>query len=210
METITLNHRQYMESIGHIADNATHRFALQAENWWNRHFSWNKDGCRVLTDEKGEHLAYLFYKVDRYRDYLTIHNLFTPQCHRENGYAYNMLETLFLQQADEGVLRFKMNCTPQALDFYKKMSLIYWGVDEIGNYHCDLPLPQDGIAGIYTMIRTESDAALLGKRAESIYEKVKENGSAFDETAVKNFESDKKRLGNAYRHETLKKLFDMC
>jgi len=204
METITLDHDQYTESINTIADDATYRFAVQAEAWWNRHFSWRNDGCRVLTDESGEHLAYLFYKVDRYREYLTIHNLFTPKAHRRQGYAYEMLETLFQDQADQGVQRFHMSCTPQALDFYAKIALIYWGVDAGGNYHCDLPLPSEGITGIEPMIRDSSNRELLGDKAENIYRKVCEDGKHFEEAKRHDFESDKKMLEDSYRHDALK------
>lgn len=206
MHTITLDHDQYMESIADIADDATHRFALQAESWWNRHFSWKKDGCRVLMNESGEHLAYLFYKVDRYHEYMTLHNLFTPDIHRNRGYAFNMLETLFQIQADQGVKRFHMNCTPQALGFYAKLALVYWGVDTTGNYHCDLPLPENGVAGIDAMVKESSNCELLGEKAQKIYQKVQDNGEHFETEKSRRFEADKKMLEEAYRHEALKEL----
>ena len=206
METITLDHDQYTESINNIADEATYRFARQAEAWWNRHFSWRSDGCRVLMDEKGEHLAYLFYKVDRYREYLTIHNLFTPEVHRRQGYALEMLETLFSTQADRGVRRFHMSCTPEALSFYAKMALIYWGVDETGNYHCDLPLPSEGIPGIKPMVQDSSNQELLGDHADAIYQKVSDDGAHFGTEKSRRFEKEKKMLDDAYRHDALKEI----
>ncbi len=204
METISLNHDQYTESINQITDDATYRFAQQAEKWWDRHFSWTQDGCRVLTDESGTHLAYLFYKVDRYREYLTVHNLFTPENHRNKGYAFAMLESLFQSQADRNVRRFHMSCTPQALGFYAKLALVYWGVDETGNYHCDLPLPADGINGIAPMVENETNRELLDGKAEKIFQKVKENGQHFEAEKSRRFAHDKEWLEDAYRHEALK------
>lgn len=206
METIHLNCHQYTKSIAEIADESTQRFAKQAQTWWSRHFSWNSDGCRVLINGRGEHLAYLFYKVDRYRDYLTIHNLFTPQIHRHNGYALAMLEEAFQNQADRDVKRFHMSCTPQALGFYARLSLIYWGVDIAGNYHCDLPLPSDGIDGIPGMVERETNRTLLGGKGESIYRKVRDNGTAFEESRRHRFEEDKKSLCGTFRHDALKKI----
>jgi predicted GNAT family acetyltransferase len=208
MKTIILDHSQYLKSIASIEDEATLRFARQAESWWNRHFSWKRDGCHVLTNDSGEHLAYLFYKLDRYREYLTIHNIFTPRAHRTQGYAMSMLETLFLQSADKNVGRFKMNCTSGALEFYAKLSLVYWGVDGAGNYFCDLPLPANGIPGIPEMIKSRSSRQLLNGNALSIYQKVSSNGENFEAMEEARFRTDKKRLGKAYRHLELKKLLD--
>jgi hypothetical protein len=206
METITLDHDQYTESINTISDDATYRFALQAEEWWNRHFSWKQDGCRVLMDDSGTHLAYLFYKVDRYREYLTVHNLFTPEVYRHSGYALAMLEGLFEKQAEQHVKRFHMSCTPQALGFYARLPLVYWGVDETGNYHCDLPLPSDGIAGIAPMVQNESNQSLLGEKAEKIFRKVKGNGQHFESEKSSRFEKDKTWLDDAYRHKALQEI----
>lgn len=206
METLHLNHTQYMESIADIGDDTTYRFALQAEKWWNRHFSWNKDGCRVLIDDKGHHLVYLFYKVDRYRDYLTVHNLFTPLLHRNRGHAFAMLEDAFSHQAERNVKRFRMSCTPGALGFYDKLALIYWGVDTTGNYLCDLPLPQEGVAGIENMIETQSNHTLLGKEAQSIYKKVQIDGEDFETEKQERFTADKILLGDSYRHDSLKEI----
>ena len=144
MEILQLDHNAYLDSIARIRDEATRNFAAQAEAWWSRHFSWKRHGCRVLVNSEGDHLSYLFYHVDRYRQYLTIHNIFTPEKHRHNGHALRMLKTTFSHQAGREVKRFHLSSTPQALGFYAELPLIYWGIDTIGNFHCDLPLPETG------------------------------------------------------------------
>jgi predicted GNAT family acetyltransferase len=208
IKTFHLDHDQYTESIAAIDDEATYRFALQAQTWWSRHYSWKQDGCRVLTDNDGTHLAYLFYKVDRYRDCLTLHNLFTPKIHRNRGFALAMLKETFLQQAEREVKRFRMSCTPESLGFYARLALIYWGVDSVGNYHCDLPLPKRGIAGIADMVQTRTDRTLLGTHAASIYKKVMADGAGFEAEKMQQFRIDRRKLAGTYRHEALKTLLE--
>ncbi len=203
MEVLNLNHADYQQSVSRIGDEATRNFASQSETWWNRHFSWKSHGCRVLVNSLGEHLSYLFYNVDRYREYMTIHNVFTPEKYRRKGHALHLLDRVFNYQAGREVQRFHLSATPEALGFYAQFPLIYWGVDEIGNYHCDLPLPQNGIGGLSDMIDLQENRELLGNHEAEIFNKVSQNGNHFSPESLHIMEESNSFLGESFRHQAL-------
>ena len=135
---IDVNRNEYLESVAEIADARSRGFADMALRWWDRHYSWSAGGSVILTDERGRHLCYLFYKIDRYKEYLTIHNILTPLCHRRHGYALLLLHWVFEQALHEHVRRFKAVCVPQSLDFYLALGFCYWGLTSAKDYYCNL------------------------------------------------------------------------
>lgn len=172
---IDVNRKEYLASIAEIADERSRRFADQALNWWDRHYSWNAGGSVILTDDTGQHLCYLFYKTDRYHEYLTIHNILTPHCYRRHGYAFILLHWVFEQALHEHVRRFKATCVPQALEFYLSLGFSFWGLTSTKDYYCNLPIPATGLDGLKEMISKSTTRSLAGKALESIYDKVVDN-----------------------------------
>lgn len=198
-----LDREAYSASIAKIDDPKSAGFARLARNWWDRHFSWKSQGCIVLADEEGSHLSYLFYKIDRYREYLTIHNLFTPRPHRRRGYARELLRRIFKRACGEHVRRFRMASVPQSLDFYLSMGMVYWGVNSQGDYYCDLPLPEEGLDGVENMVRDYGTAELVGGSFDTIYTKVGGNEKLLSEDQRLAFESDRMKLSDGYMYDAL-------
>jgi len=137
----------YIASTALIQDTESIRFANQSLAWWDRHFSWNTQGCVVLCDERNEHLCYLFSKIDRYSQYLTLYNLFTPLISQRKGYATQILRLILDQALEKHVRRITFTSISTSLDFYTLLGFIYWGINDIGDYYCNLPLPKNGLEG---------------------------------------------------------------
>lgn len=177
----------YIASIAAITDPKSSRFADMSLKWWDRHFSWQVQGCVVLADSRNEHLCYIFYKIDRYCEYMTIHNLFTPLSMRRNGYAQELLKMVFDLALIQHVRRFKLSCISRSLDFYLALGFVYWGVTNIGDYYCDLPMPAEGLDGLAAMIERSDTRFLLGNKFDAIYAKVEQNGvdlTSMQETTI--------------------------
>ena len=200
---VDVNRKEYLESISEIADEKSRGFADMALRWWDRHYSWNAHGSVILTDEAGRHLCYLFYKIDRYGEYLTIHNLLTPLCHRRRGYAHLLLEWVFEQALQNHVKRFKAICVPQSLDFYLSLGFCYWGLTATHDYYCNLPLPLSGLNGVKAMVDAGSVKTLGGTALAAIYEKVDLNDVGLDTLQQGIHDKGLKKLQSAYMQKAL-------
>lgn len=172
---IHLDRQAYLDSTAKIIDLRTQNFAKMSLAWWDKHFNWKVHGCFVLADAQQTHLSYIFYIIDRYGNYLTIHNIFTPQAQRRKGYAKMLLSMIFDVALLRHVRRFKLTSISNSLDFYLSLGFVYWGINSVGDYYCDLPLPDAGLDGVDAMVITSTVAILAGKSLEKIYFKVKEN-----------------------------------
>lgn len=188
----------YIESVSRIADEKTQQFADQSLSWWDRHASWKSSRCAVLCDADENHLCYLFSRIDRYHEYITLYNLFTPLLHRRHGYATALLRIVLESAVDEHVRRITFSSVSSSLDFYKSLGFIYWGINDIGDYYCNLPLPRGGLDAIEQMSTTESTAILLGNSKKLIQSKIHGNESRLTDEQHLRFESDKRRLGDSY------------
>lgn len=175
MNLLSLNRDEYLLSISTIIDAQSKRFAAQALVWWDRHFSWKAQGCSVLTDEEGKHVSYIFFKVDQYSEYLTVYNLFTPLIDRRQGFAYELLDCTIKHALSRYVRRIYFTSVSDSLDFYTSMGFIFWGINDIGDYYCDLPIPKNGLDGFEDMIKASTNSTLLGSKMEKIYSKVFDN-----------------------------------
>lgn len=205
-----LNRDDYIDSVANIKDEKTRRFAKMSMEWWDRHFSWKKHGCVVLLNEKSEHLSYIFYKIDRYNTYMTIHNIFTPFAKRRNGYAYLLLKMVFDIAIAKNVSRFNLCSVSKSLDFYLSLGFMYWGLNTQKNYYCDMPVPKDGLDYLYDMAENLSVSALAGSSLEKIYTRVKGNTKDMDNTQNRAYENDKEKMGDSYMLEELIDLNDNC
>lgn len=194
----SLNRDAYIASTALIQDAESTRFADQSLAWWDRHFSWNAQGCSVLCDEDNTHLCYLFYKIDRYGQYLTLYNLFTPRSEQRKGYATELLRLILAHAAEKHVRRITFTSVSASLDFYALLGFIYWGVNDIGDYYCNLPLPVDGLNGIIGMIQKNDLKTLIGPNMTKIYAKIDGNEHRLSPERVLSYETDIAKLGKNY------------
>lgn len=200
----SLNRDAYITSIATIQDYESIRFADQSLAWWDRHFSWNTQGCAVLCNENNEHLCYLFSKIDRYSEYLTLYNLFTPLMKQRKGYATHMLRLILDQALKKHVKRIAFSSVSSSLDFYQLLGFIYWGINDIGDYYCNLPLPQSGLDGIIAMIQESDIKTLIGSNLTKINAKIDENERRLTPAQILIYEADIVKLGKSYVREELK------
>lgn len=198
-----LDRSAYLDSVGKIEDQKTLLFAQMSLKWWDEHFLWSKHACLVLSNEENEHLCYLFYKIDRYRMYMTVHNIFTPLSKRRNGYAHVLLKMLFDLAISEKVGRFKLTSVSRSLDFYLSLGFVYWGVNSVGDYYCDLPIPAEGLGRLSSMIEGSDTTALLGRSFEQISKKVKGNEEQLSASQTLIYKSDTIKMGEHYRLKSL-------
>lgn len=198
-----LNRADYITSIATIEDERTVKFANMSLKWWDEHFSWEAQGCVALCDADNEHLCYIFYKIDRYKMYLTIHNIFTPLCERRKGYAHELLKMVFDVAILGHVSRFKITSISNSLNFYLSLGFVYWGINSVGDYYCDLPIPPDGLDTLHAMVSNSSDATLIGKSIDVINKKVDGNNLLLSATQLLIYESDKIKMGTSYMSSNL-------
>lgn len=194
----TLSRDDYLSSIQKIEDPKSLGFAKHSLKWWDRHFGWRNGGCVVLCNKDNIHLCYIFYKIDRYRDYLTIHHLLTPFKYRRHGYAKVLLNKVFLEANSLNVKRFRATCVPQSLDFYLSLGFAYWGLTPTKDYYCDLPIPSKGLGDLNAMIVHTSIQQLIGTRKNAICNKIKNNDKELNNMEQHRYDSDKEKMQEAF------------
>ncbi len=192
-----------MASVATIQDPKTVKFANMSLTWWDDHFLWYKQGCVVLCDSEQNHLCYVFYKTDPYREYMHIHNIFTPLIGRRKGYAHSLLDMIFILAAEQNVKRFKLTSISSSLDFYLALGFVYWGVNSVGDYYCDLPVPNDGIDSLKDMVQDSTIQTLIGRKFESILSKVEGNAAGLSTSQTLVHDRDMLKLGKNYMLGTL-------
>jgi len=193
-----LNRVEYVKSIESIKDVKTVNFANMSLNWWDKKFGWYIKGCMVLTDSEKNHLSYIFYKIDRNNEYITVHNIFTPLAKRRNGYANILLEMIFDLALSQNVSRFNLTSISKSLDFYISLGFIYWGVNSVGDYYCDLPIPHNGLSGVKYMVNNTNIDTLIGKKFNKIYSKIKDNSKNLSSSQTIIYDIDLIKLGESY------------
>lgn len=200
----SLNRDAYIASTALIQDAESIRFADQSLAWWDRHFSWNVQGCSVLCDEENNHLCYLFYKIDRYGQYITLYNLFTPLISQRKGHATQILRLILDQALKKHVRRITFSSVSTSLDFYTLLGFIYWGINEIGDYYCNLPLPKNGLDGMIAMIRDNDLETLIGSNMAKINGKIEGNEHLLSSAQILIYDADLLKLGKNYVREELR------
>lgn len=204
IEIVTYPRDQYLESVQKIEDFDSLKFAKQALDWWDDYYSWIKEPPLCLKDH-GQDVCYLFYSVSRNHQYMTIHNIFTPKKYRFNGYAYILLKYFFEKLAIDDIKRFKMYCVSSSLKFYLKLGAVFWGVNEIGQYYCDLKMPKSDIKEIIEIGEKENIENIELHEFKKIYEKLNLNGKKFDEKQIIIHEECLKLIGEKYLFEKVLK-----
>ncbi len=193
----------YIASTAKITDPRTVKFANMSLQWWDKHFSWQAHGCVVLCDSENTHLCYIFYNIDRYRMYMTVHNIFTPFAFRRNGYAYELLKMVFDLAISKHVKRFKLTSISNSLDFYLALGFVYWGVTSIGDYYCDLPIPLQGLDMLGAMVKSADTLTLTGKNLDKICTKVSGMAAGLTPEQTLILDSDKIKMGDSYLLDAL-------
>jgi len=197
-----LNRNEYVASTASILDTKSISFAQMSLKWWDERFGWYEKGCVVLSDSEKSHLSYLFFKIDRYNNYITIHNIFTPQISKRKGYAELLLRLIFDIAVAQKVKRFRLTCISSSLDFYLSLGFAYWGVNSVGDYYCDLPLPLSGLDGVDSMVKELSTLELIGKSLTIISEKTQEYSANLSESRAIKYKSDVFKLNKSYLQES--------
>lgn len=206
MKTKFLNREQYLASVTQMTHFESLKFAKQSLDWWDTYYSWSQFPCLCLQNN-GKKVCYLFYHISKDNKYLTIHNLLTPHPHRFNGYAKILLTLLFthLFNHNSPIQRVKMICVSSSLSFYMKLGVDFWGVNELGQYYTNFPMP-DTIEDIPLLMKNETLKQLPNEELQNIYDKLKINGKQFDLKETIIFHRSLDMLGKRYRFEELKKL----
>lgn len=204
-----LSRENYVDSIESIKDEKSLGFAHMCLSWWDKQFGWHCDGCIALSDETNMHLCYIFFKIDPYKEYVTIHNIFTPLLLRRNGYAYELLKAVFEIALGVYVKRFKFSSISKSLDFYLSLGFIYWGVNRVGDYYCDLPLPQLGLDGVKKMTTECNTKELLGSKLDFIFSKITNNETALSSMKQAEYLSDKDKMGKSYMLDELSNIKEL-
>ena len=199
----TLSRKEYLASIQKIQDPKSIGFAKHSLRWWDRHYSWRNGGCVVLCNQEESHLCYIFYKIDRYRDYLTVHHLFTPLKYRRKGYAKVLLKRVFFEANSKNVKRFRATCVPQSLDFYLSLGFAYWGMTHSKDYYCDLPMPSKGLDNLGAMVLCTSVKQLIGTKKNDICAKIKDNEKELSDTEQLRYDNDKEKMQEAFMRDRL-------
>lgn len=197
-----LSRAQYIASIALIEDKRSTLFANMSLDWWDKRFGWYEKGCVALSSEDGVHLCYIFYKIDRYNNYLTIHNILTPDNKRRHGYAEDLLLLIFELALKQKVKRFRLTCISSSLDFYLSLGFVYWGVNSVGDYYCDLPMPHSGLHGVTAMTKESTPLELSGKNFDIISKKIEEYSLHLSSVQQLKYDSDIIKLGSSYLHKS--------
>ena len=194
---VGLSKKEYIASVANIEDKATRDFAQISLEWWNLHFSWRTHGCVALRDVRGVELSYIFYKIDRYCQNLNIHTLFTPQIHRDKGYARETLRLVFQRALAKSVSRFHLSCVSSSLAFYLPLGFVFWGLNSQKDYYCNMPLPQEGLASL--IHNSDTTKELIADQQSLITHKIDQNHEELTQIQTDLYEKDKKFLGDSYR-----------
>ncbi len=205
-----LDRDAYIASVATIRDAKTVKFANMSLAWWDTHHIWFQQGCVVLCDAQQNHLCYVFYKIDRYREYMQVHNIFTPSAERRKGYAYALLELIFEHALTQKVKRFKLTSISRSLDFYIALGFVYWGINSVGDYYCDLPIPAEGLESLDAMVKGSNIQELMGKSAAQIHKKTDGNEGRLTPQQNLIYESDLLKMGSSYRRTDFQKATMAC
>lgn len=204
MTTKLLNREQYLSSVTQMNHFESLKFAKQALNTWDDFFSWTKMPCLCLVDNNGLDVSYLFYHVSKDKKYLSINNILTPYPSRLQGYGKQILSILFNKILKESnIQRVKMYCVASSLQFYMNLGIDFWGVNITGQYYTDFPMPKFDIVEIHDLMINEHFSTLSKEEIETIYNKVKENGSLFDIKQTVKFDKSLLLLKQRYRFQEL-------
>ena len=198
-----LNPEQYLQSTSSITHIGSKEFATQAYEYCNNFIKWEEFPC-ISLEVDNRIVCYLFYHLSKDKRYLSIDNILTDFEYRHNGYAKYLLSFLFKKFSQGSITqRVKMYCVSSSLKFYMKLGVDFWGVNHLGQYYTEFPIPKNGIDEIKTLMKNETLSTLYKRELQSIYKKLKLNGSSFNKNEKEVFDNSLKLLKNRYRFKEL-------
>ena len=209
MNTKLLNRQEYIDSAIKMNHFGSLKFAKNALDLWDDYYSWKNNPCLALyNDNDNRAICYLFYHISRDNEYLTIHYLLTPYKHRDHGYAKAILKVLFNDILhDQNISRVKLSSVASSIKFYLKLGIDFWGVNSIGQYYTDFPMPNT-LNDIPNMMRDNHLKDLSAIKLNKIYDKLKSNGSLFENKELETFNKAIDLLQERYRFEELKQMIE--
>jgi len=206
MKIKNLTQEQYLKSTSAITHIASKEFAVQAYKYCDDFINWKEFPC-ICLEENGNDVCYLFYHLSRDKRYLTIDNILTPFEHRYNGHAKYLLTFLFKKFSQGSIIqRVKMFCVSSSLEFYMKLGVDFWGVNKLGQYYTEFPIPKNGMDELEVLMKNETLSTLYKRELKVIYKKLELNGSSFDEQETLIFNKSLNLMGKRYR---FKELYDL-
>jgi len=116
-----------------------------------------------------------------------------------------LLGYLFAHLSNKNIKRFKLSCVSSSLDFYNKLGLEYWGINDLSQYYCDFKMPILDISEIPKIVKESSLDEISDEKILLIYESLKNNGTTFDEKMSEKFEESKEKLKGKYHFDLLLK-----
>lgn len=203
MKIKNLSPEQYLQLTSKITHTGSKEFAFQAYEYCNKFIKWDKFPC-ISLEVDNIVVCYLFYHLSKDKRYLSIDNILTDFEYRHNGYAKYMLSFLFKKFSKGSITqRVKMYCVSSSLEFYMKLGVDFWGVNHIGQYYTEFPIPKNGIDEIKTLMKNETLSTLYKREVQSIYKKLELNGRSFNKKEKEVFDNSLKLLKNRYRFKEL-------
>jgi hypothetical protein len=207
MKTKYLSRAGYLKSVLKLSHFDTLKFAKQAMLWWDDYYSWDAFPPLCLIKNK-KVVCYLFYTVSKNKDYLTIHNILTPKKSRNKGYAKEILRVLFDERLiKQHIKRVKMLCVSSSVSFYMKLGVDFWGVNKLGQYYTNFPMPKN-IKDIPNMMKNNHLSTLNQDELKSIFDKLKHSDKDFNEKEKEIYQNNKSIMKDRYRFEELKEMVE--
>ena len=84
-----------------------------------------------------------------------------------------MISRIFDEALLQNVKRFRLTSISKSLSFYLGLGFVYWGVNSVGDYYCNLPMPKSGLKGLAFMTKDHDLNVLLGNEKVMILAKIK-------------------------------------
>lgn len=101
-----------------------------------------------------------------------------------------------------------MNCVSSSLDFYNKLGLEYWGINNLSQYYCDFKMPISDISEIPQIVKDSNLREISDEKIMQIFEKLKNNGTQLEEKMINKFEESKEKLEGKYHFDLFLKRVD--
>lgn len=202
MDIIKLTKSSFLDFVLSMSDIKNLKFAKESMDLWDNFYSWEKYPPICLCHED-EALSYLFYSISKDNKYLIIHRILTPTEFRGKRYAYELLSNLFFNFAKTDIERFRMSCVSSSINFYNKIGLNYWGVNEKGQYYCDFKMPKKDIQEIPAIVKKANIDEFTQEEFNLIYKRVKENGKNFGKKEKEIHKECLLLMGNRYRYKEI-------
>lgn len=204
MKFKTLTRNLFLDSVTHISDMKTLKFAKEAMDLWDNFYSWEKwpPLCLIHDDMI---LSYLFYSTTKDNEYLIIHRILTPKQFRRKNYGHELFGYLFSKLSNTHIKRFRMSCVSSSIPFYNDLGLNYWGVNDKGQYYCDFKMPIKKIEEIPLIVKEANILELSNAKVLKIYENLKDNGRSFNLEEKNIHDNCLDIMGEKYRFKELTK-----